>query len=335
MVRVTVRDSSVRRPVPEYQSGHPAGQIRIYAPSQNDLAAGYGRLAHACLEALGARWSGPNDEHELAVTSPIAHHPCAIRLTMWEPDAIPKQHDGWKRDRTIIVPSRHNYELFLREGYQGNLFVLPLWGECQPAPMPSLDRVQFVCVARDNSVRDRKRIDMLLDCFRKAFPSEKDVSLVVKQSQWCFRRAPKDDRITLIYEDWSKEKYERMLQESHCGVFLSGLEGWNFPCNELMACGRPSIVIPYGGPADFTTRDTSYYLDYEMVQAPSDVPYLSVGMGAKPFAEEVIEKMRHVYRNREEMKRKGELSQERSKLFTKEIFQRQLRLFVKAALGRV
>lgn len=61
-----------------------------------------------------------------------------------------------------------------------------------------------------------------------------------------------------------------------------------------MALGRPSIIIPHGGPADFTSTDTSWHLPYKLIKAPMQV-YRGVGRVAYPDKAGTIAAMREAY----------------------------------------
>jgi glycosyltransferase involved in cell wall biosynthesis len=237
--------------------------------------------------------------------------------------------------KSLIVPCSMNLKLFRNSGYRKPIHLVPLWGEAEWSPMPSDSVFKFICIGRDSGVKSRKGICELIEYFSLAFPSEKDVQLTIKSNPDCFRREVKDPRIEIIYEDFSKEVYEQMLSRHHCGVFLSGLEGWNFPACELMAAGRPSIIVPWGGPADFTTTETSWHLDYTMVPAPPDIPYEGVGRGAKPTKDSVIAAMREAYSNRSLLHSKAAASYKASLGLTKKRFQERLRVVALDVLGNL
>lgn len=308
--------------------------LRFYTLT-TDPASGYGRLAEACMQALNMVHVSPTEYPDFILADPSNVGISPIRLTMWEPSQLPPNVTGFMSSRALIVPCKMNVRVFRSSGYRGMIHVVPLWGEAQWAPMPPEDVFKFICIGRDNNVRSRKGIDDLIECFGLAFPKQNDVRLTIKSSPHCYLREPADPRITVIREDYTRVKYEEMLAEHHCGVFLSGLEGWNFPACELMATGRPSIIVPWGGPADFTTTQTSWHLPYTMVQAPEDRPYFGVGQGAKPTKEGVIEALREAYSNRTLLRDKATRSYEMSIKFTKAKFMERLRVVALDILSSV
>ncbi len=324
---------NVRPPLASHArlSGRP---LRFYTPA-TDPSTGYGRLAEACMQALNMVHVSPLDYPDFILSDPSAVAISPIRFTMWEPTQLPPSCAGFMTAKAIIVPCKMNVRVFRSSGYRGLIHSVPLWGEAPWAPMPPDDVFKFVSIGRDNGVRSRKGIDDLIELFGLAFPTEKDVRLTVKSSPHCPRRDPSDKRITVIQEDFTRSKYEEMIAAHHCGVFLSGLEGWNFPACELMAAGRPSILVPWGGPADFTTPETSWHLPYTMVQAPDGHPYHGVGQGAKPTREGVIEALREAYQNRALLNEKATRSYEMSFKFTKSKFMERLRVVALDILSSV
>jgi glycosyltransferase involved in cell wall biosynthesis len=308
-------------------------RIRFHTPI-TDSSSGYGRLGLVQINALGGLHVGADDSPDYALCHPGCLSTAPIRFTMWEPDDIPLAQRNFSHCRALIVPSTHNAQVFRKAKFRGAIIVVPLYGDAPYFPMPDDSTLKFICIARDNGVRGRKGIDNLIKWFSEAFPSERDVFLTVKHSPWCFKRETSDTRISIIYENWPEEKHYAMMAEHHCGVFLSGLEGWNMPLNELMAMGRPSMVAQYGGPADFVSDQTSFLLPYEMVPAPTESPYLGCGYGASPTKEGVIETFRHIYRNRGELQAKAMASYAHSMLFTKQLHSERLRVAVAGLLGK-
>lgn len=299
-----------------------------------DSAHGYGRLSSDAAAALNATPVNSSGRIDLIVAPPMGDLKSIARFTMWEPTLVPTR-DGKLLSSTphIIVPCRYNFDVFRNSGYTGTIHHVPLYGDAEWSPLPDLSTLRFLCVARDNGVRERKNVDQLIEAFKLAFPDEPDVALTIKQSPNCFFRRTFDSRIECIYADISSDAYAHLVRTHHCGVFLSGMEGWNFPACELMAAGRPSIIVPFGGPTDFVTAATSWLLDYKMVDAPSGHPYYGVGRAAKPTTEHVVETLRHVYRNRAEIQAKAAASTVVANRFTKDKFSERLRVVCRGIFG--
>lgn len=308
--------------------------LSYYGPDET-LPTGYSRLSAAILEALNLRRVSADMRPDITLAAPclVAHE--RLRFTMWEPSRLPKRVVGYQAAQSLIVPCRHNVDVFRSSGYDRPISVVPLWGDAKRSPMPTSGPFRFICVAKENGVPQRKGIPQLIDCFKKAFPRNRDVRLTLKRSPECSRIDESDPRIEILDVDLTKPEYETLISKHHCGVFLSGLEGWNFPACELMAAGRPSIIIPYGGPADFTTPQTSWHLPFSLVEAPSGHPYYSTGHGALADNDAVISSMKEAFENWSMLKTKAEYSASVADMYTKEHFALRLRSAVLDLLGRL
>lgn len=299
--------------------------MKVYTPDACS-ASGYGRLAAACARALGSQLSFSPGAYDLAVTNPHDPNKAPLRFTMWEATELPLTSMAWRRTRVLIVPSEHSKRVFRRYSRMP-IEICPLFADARFEHLPPARPFKFICVARDNGTPSRKGIDELVRWFTEAFPVESDVFLTIKQSKHCKVRYTFDKRITFIYEDYERPAYHKLLTDHHCGIFLSGAEGWNLPATELMATGRPSIIIPWGGPADFATDETSWRLPYKLIKAPKEV-YQSVGKVAFPDKHGTIRAMREAYEDQLLVAQKALASALRAADYTEERFAARLRAIV-------
>lgn len=284
-------------------------------------ATGYGRLIIACSSALKSVPHG-----NLLVADPSNPQRSTYRFTMWESTELPRDRRNLNAD-VIIVPCEHNKKLF-RKHTRKPIEICPLFATGKFSHLPPSRPFRFICIARDNNVRERKGIDELITWFTEAFPTQPDVALTIKQSAACFERYTYDKRITFIRENLDQTAYQTLLASHHCGIFLSGAEAWNFPACELMATGRPSILIPFGGPADFTTSQTSWHLSYKLVKAPQEV-YKGIGYVAFPDKRGTIRAMREAYSDQLLLAEKALASARASHEYTEARFAQRLRSIVK------
>lgn len=283
---------------------------------------GYGRIALAAKQALFA-CAVNNPIADIAVCNPGDTSPAPVRMTTWESDALPPNYVGWKNARLLIVPCEHNRKLFKRYTKKP-VEVLPQFADTIYEHLPPARPFRFVCVARDNGARSRKGIDLLIKWFTDAFPSESDVSLSIKLSPHCVKRWTFDKRINLIYEDWNRDRYIKFLAAHHCGVFLSGGEGWNLPANELLSMGRPSILLNLGGPSDFTNEQTSYYVKHTLIKAPINV-YKGAGNFGAPDKRSTVQAMQLAYGDQLLLAEKSVAAAKLGAEFTQERFAAKLR----------
>ncbi len=120
----------------------------------------------------------------------------------------------------------------------------------------------------------RKGIDVLLKAYTKAFTSEDDVCLVIKdmggdsfyKGQTAFRmieeirKQPNSPEIEYI--DTYIEESEQASLYRACNVFVSSYrgEGFSLPTLEAMASGLPVVVTEGGSTDDFTDSAFTYYI---------------------------------------------------------------------------
>lgn len=293
--------------------------MRIFSQSL-DGASGYGRLAaRACYALDGVLVEAPRAQLSFALPSFQTRAP--LRFSMYETNKLPFKINQLADE--FIVPCTHSKRVF-RTRTKKPIHICPLFADTTYSHLGAPNPFRFLCVARDNGVPSRKGIDELIQWFTLAFPSQADVELVIKQSPHCKKRYTFDKRITIIYEDYKRADYHKLLDSAHCGVFLSGMEGWNLPALELMMAGRPSIIVPYGGPADFTTTETSYHIPYKMVRAPKDV-YNSVGYCAAPLKDGTIHALRSAYEDSLTLAAKSVAGAIKAQDYTQARFDKRLR----------
>lgn len=245
---------------------------------------------------------------------------------MWESTELPPDGMAWKKSKLLIVPSEHSKKVF-RQYSRVPIEVCPQFADGTFSHLPPARPFKFICIARDNGTPRRKGVDELLRWFTAAFPTQSDVQLTVKQSIHCTKRYTYDKRITLIYEDYNRQQYHALLAAHHCGIFLSGAEGWNLPLNELMMAGRPSICIPWSGPVEFTDSATSWHVPYKLITAPKEV-YKSVGKVAFPDKAGTIRAMREAYEDQIMVAQKALASALRAADYTEARFAARLRSIV-------
>lgn len=299
--------------------------MNIYAPDSSS-ASGYGRQASACAKALGSRLSSSRTNCDFAICDPSDPVVSRFRFTMWEATELPQSCMAWKQSDIIITPCVESKKTF-RRYTKKPIEVCNLYADGNYEHLPAARPFKFICIARDNGVPSRKGIDELITWFSEAFPTQSDVQLTIKQSEHCKRRYTFDKRVVFIHEDYERTAYHNLLASHHCGIFLSGAESWNLPACELMSVGRPSILVPFGGPADFTSKNTSWQLSYKMVKTPKEA-YKCVGKIAYPDKCGTIRAMQEAYSDQLLLAEKALASAKASHEFTEARFAQRLRSIV-------
>jgi glycosyltransferase involved in cell wall biosynthesis len=116
----------------------------------------------------------------------------------------------------------------------------------------------------------RKNPQAVIRAFKKAFPCEKGVGLVVKAMNvntktpaWTemIDSAKGDARISFIVENMPRGKLIALQQACDCFVSLHRAEGFGRNIAEAMLLGKPVIVSNYSGNRDFTTDETAFLVN--------------------------------------------------------------------------
>jgi glycosyltransferase involved in cell wall biosynthesis len=109
------------------------------------------------------------------------------------------------------------------------------------------------------------------------------------------------DGLFIHYSYWSQQRMYQMYQDSHCLLAPSKGEGKNLPALEMMSTGGAVIATNFGGHTQWLSSEYAYPLDFELVDEGS-------GVAARASREDLARLMWHVYTNRDEARRKGEVA---------------------------
>lgn len=255
-----------------------------------------------------------------------------IGYTVWETSHL---HPTWvvscNRADEVWLPCEWNMNLFKESGVKVPLFKVP-----HAIDVPDLNTVpnfNLEGISEDTFVfysifqwQERKNPYGLLAAYYSAFTGVEDVVLIMKT----YRHDHEGDqteirniilqakkhmnldhypRIFLIVENMSKENMMALHKRGDCFVLLQRSEGWGLPHFEAAACGKPVITPGYGGQTDFLSKDNSYVVNHTLcpVTGMGWSPYYrSDQYWCEPDMKHAIETMRYVYKNRSEIKEKGQ-----------------------------
>lgn len=259
-------------------------------------------------------------------THPIFHiapHKNRHMFTMWESSRINDLFiDQLNKMNGIIVPNNWNKTNFKNQGCQTKIKVIPLFVDTDfyfYNPPPSFDNFIFATGNDDF----RKRTKKVINCFLKAFPTEKDVFLKVKTKDKNMKFL--DPRIIPDAENHSS--MNEWYWKSH--VFVSGAsaEGWGFMQHESMACGRPVISPKYAGVAEFLNETNGYCVDFDEVLSEG---YWKCAEGKWSMFDEdhMIETMRYCYHNREDTRNRGIIASRDACQFSGNRFLNNIRQYI-------
>lgn len=226
-----------------------------------------------------------------------------VYFTMWESTRLsPKSVEVLNHADIIVVPNHWNAACF-SVLLDKPIFVVPLGIDPNifnySAPNMSGPCV-FGCSGRvgpGEGGGPRKNINRVIEMFEKAFPSEKDARLHVKVFSDCAIELPNDPRVQCERRYIHPVELAKWVSNLTAFVCASQGEGWGLLQHQSMATGRPVIGVKYGGLAEFVGDHNSYPVKF--THKPGNNYYSGCGTMPEIEEDDVIEKMRFVYKNRD------------------------------------
>ena len=261
----------------------------------------------------------------------------SIGRTMFETDRIsPEWVASCNRMDEVWVPSQYNVETFAASGVdRSKLVVIPGAVDSEffdPArhsvyPLPNKARFNFLSIFEWSS---RKGWDVLLAAYLREFSADDDVCLWLRTYLFSkpegdpteeIRRRIADftatlglgdkklPRIELIADQVPSDQLPGLYLACDCYVAPSRGEGWGRPQHEAMLMERPVIATNWSANTEFMSEETSYLLDYEMVEARGLEPELwhyKDHRWANPSETHLRSLMRRVFTHPDEARTKGQ-----------------------------
>ncbi len=146
-------------------------------------------------------------------------------------------------------------------------------------PLLTRERFAFLFVG---GVSPRKGTDILLEAYARAFSTQDDVVLVIKDhsADLFYREDTIRNRIRELTENPNAPEIlhiDRFLPDLELAalyracdvaVFPYRAEGFCLPILEAMACGTPAIVPNFGACLDFCSEETSYLMPVRRIHVP-------------------------------------------------------------------
>lgn len=287
------------------------GSIRYIARDDNS---GIGVASHRCIEAMlsvgldvvwepethdGRRPPGPNTRQMLLdryrpkdpCTDTIVHvgpehwgrarrhfpHSRFIGHLAWEIDRMPNAfHGSTHTVDELWVPTAWNRRTFLDSGYSRPVHVVPHVIDTTPAEPHGLaipdDVTVFTTVAMWHP---RKRPDLAVEAFARAFTKADPVLLVVKTSEatdampatsdlqrltwWrlleVLRKYPNAPEVLLVTDPMSDGQIRGLLERTDCYVSLAASEGWGLGQFDAAVLGKPVVTTGFGGHLEYLGAD--------------------------------------------------------------------------------
>lgn len=233
-----------------------------------------------------------------------------IAIIPWETTTVPMSWIGKINSfDALFVPCKQNIEDFRNSGVTVPIELIH-WG-IDPAKFYPIQRPEskIFTFGTLGALSLRKGTDVLIQAFKEAFPTEKDVKLICKTSFNNYPFNVKDDRVEVQMTPVTNEELmTSFYKRVDCFVFPTRGEGFGLTPLEAMATGIPAIVTGWSGPKEYMTPEVGWTIDHTMVPATSftDIVYREeCGNWAEPSKEHLKQLMRYAYEHREEVKEKG------------------------------
>jgi glycosyltransferase involved in cell wall biosynthesis len=173
----------------------------------------------------------------------------------------------------------------------------------------------FMCDA--HSILERKNPRAVIRAFKRAFPQEPDVRLVLKLAhatrpvQQALLDEAADPRVLVIDRVFDRDEVNALIAACDCYVSLHRSEGFGLTMAEAMALGKPVIATAWSANLDFMNAGNSLLVRYELVRLQRDYPpYPRGGLWAEPDVGHASELMRAVFEDPHHARRLGQQARE-------------------------
>lgn len=275
----------------------------------------------------------------------------AIGFFLWETTRAPRLHrlvrplldEVWVPTEFVRQVYRKLYDDALAVVNIGKCVALPpdVAARAADQPSPGAPFVFLNIADFDSSIR-RKHPLPVVRAFRRAFPADADVRLVLKVRrvdldhwsnagqywQQVLRAIGDDRRIRIVQGDLPSRDYWRLLQSSDCLVSLHRAEGFCYGAAHAMLLGVPVIATDFSGNQDFCTPQTSWPVSAELVPVqPGEMQYHEdLGLWASPDIDHAAQQMQAVRQGGADVAARRACGQQRlAQQYSAEQFQANLR----------
>jgi glycosyltransferase involved in cell wall biosynthesis len=245
----------------------------------------------------------------------------------WELERLP---ESWAEPLSLLdevyVPSRFVADAFAASQPDLPTRIVPCLE--MPERLPRAQRARFglpedafilLTVFSLRSGLERKNPAGAIAAFRRAFPEEPTVRLVVKTADAhletaAFARlqalAGGDPRIILMTETLSDPDLESLIVSADVILSLHRAEGFGLVPAQAMLAGKPVIMTGWSSILDFSCAESAVLVPYELVPVEDPAQRFSADMRwAEPDLERAADAMKLLFFSRQERQRLGDRGQ--------------------------
>ncbi len=245
-----------------------------------------------------------------------------IGQTVWETESIPTR---WHRELApadeLWVPTRWNADTMRRGGWTRPVHVVPHITDVAPAAPPPIELSPTATVFAAVGAWDtRKRPDLTLAAYLRAFTADDDVVLVVKTAPrvvaW-HTTTPVEHKtwwqvaaqvmqhshppaVMLETATWTDGEVAGLVRRADAFVTLTATEGWGLGAFDAAAAGTPLVITGWGGQREWLADDAPFLVPSTM--EPADHPDVSMfepGMTwARADVDAAADLLREIHRDR-------------------------------------
>ena len=186
----------------------------------------------------------------------------------------------------------------------------------------------FICNKGWRHNEDRGGTMYAVKAYLEEFTKEDDVEMIVKinpaygipnVNKLISELTSVRDNMPKLFIEAGYLDYKEMVKFYNKGnVFVAPTraEAFNIPVAESAACGLMCIATGYGGQTEIIKdKETGFLIDYDMTEVTWEILYESVSW-ATPKIDDLKQKMRWCYNNKEKVKEMGKNAREFIKEFT-------------------
>ena len=211
--------------------------------------------------------------------------------TMYETTQVPTEFRDLHEFDIVVVPCEANREAFSR--WHHDVVTVPLAvDERWKYRKPVVDG-PFKVLASGSEFR--KGLDLACDVFRKAFPNNNDVRLLLKAPTTMTFGLPTDPRFQMVSGFLTADEEVALYASANVYLGMSRGEGFGMMPLQAIVQGTPTIMSSGHGHAMFEQFGIS--VDTSLVPAVEYKLYGEAGDWWLPSVDDAVDKLRYVYEN--------------------------------------